>query len=114
MNTESTPSLVAVVQPPIVRPVSFRGYDFDANRVVAVAPVNSHSTGNLSCDWQYGVRVSLEGASIIILSEMRESAWTNRSATREECKGVAEKMREELLKIIWPRQYGCAPVTHNP
>jgi hypothetical protein len=103
MKTQSTPPLAAVVQPRLVRPVSFRGYDFDADRVVAVDPVTTHSTGNLSCDWKYGVRLRLEGAEIIILSPKDPHyGWAGNKTTREDLVRDAEALRGELMMIIWP------------
>jgi hypothetical protein len=89
MNPEAT-------SPP-ARIVSFGGYDFDANRVLAVGPVSRRPL-----DGQYVMRVRLDGTTITILSPMRESSWANRKATPEECREAAERMREELLEAIWP------------
>jgi hypothetical protein len=93
---------------------SFGGYDFDANRVLVVDPVERHRTGNLNDGLRYGVTVRLEGTSITILNALRPSEWPNHRPTPEECREAAEKMREELLDCIWPGRTPSTPTASAP
>lgn len=80
-----------------VRHISFAGYDFDANTVVAIDPVDSHRTGNLSCDWKYGIKIRLTGAKIVVICPTDLS----NSATREKSMRNAEETRQRLVRLVW-------------
>jgi len=85
------------------RVVHFEGYDFDATKVVAVDPVASHLTGNLSSDWKYGVKVRLQGAELVFISPQDPRyGYAGCKTTCEDLVKNANILRQRLLDVIWP------------
>ena len=86
----------------MVRPIHFRGHDMDANSVLTVDPVTTHSTGSMACMWEYGFTVRFTGNSVTILCPKPSQYGYGGGPSREQYIALAEKMRADFLRLLWP------------
>ena len=86
----------------LVRPLHFRGHDFDASKLLSVDPTDSHSTGTMACQWSYGFTVRFPGNSVNILLPPPSQYGYGGAPTREQYKIAADKMRADFLRLLWP------------
>lgn len=109
MNPEAIPPVPEVVFRRAARIVSFQGYDFDAEQVVAVGPVVCLDP--TAQHWPYGVKVHVGGReiSIVLSSRQRNRGYNLTNLTHGELAEAAAKLRKELLEVIWPRLTSSNP-----
>lgn len=80
--------------------IHYNGFDINPDKVVSVGPVDSIQTGSLSCSWEYGFTVFLEGNKVEIIYNSSPDRGYAGGTTRDWCKEQAEKMRKEFMRLL--------------
>jgi len=80
---------------------NFEGIEIDLSKVLAVSDLKTFSVGNMSCDWEYGFDIYMQGNTVSFHEALENYGYVG-DPSREDYKKFIMDKRAKLLEALNP------------